>query len=81
MNATTKWTFAGYWNTVLGNISAAAALESYDMRSGDRQGLSTWLGEAEEAAWLAGRQGGKVPGEWADFHEKALDLIEAELGQ
>lgn len=71
----TTWTFAGYWNAVLGTLSAEQVVEDYGLETADRVGLSEWLGHAEAEAWAAGKQGGKVPAEWAAFHEHALDAL------
>jgi hypothetical protein len=73
-----NWTYEGYWNAVLGVVSASEIVAEHGLVAGDRRGLDEWLGQAEAEAWRVGGQGGRVPSEWAEHHAKALaELVEA----
>jgi hypothetical protein len=76
----TKWTFEGYWNTVLGaNRNAAQVVAEFGLNQTGMD-LEKWLGKAEAEAWTMG--GGKrahYPREWADFYLQALKALEAAI--
>lgn len=70
------WTYEEYWNAVIGaDRSASDVVREFELDALDRRGMSDWLGVAEAEAWARGTQGGPVPIEWSDHHEKALDVI------
>ena len=73
MKTATNWTYGGYWASVLGLGNATKIVDDYGLVPSDRQGMSEWLGAAEEAALSAASIDN--PDEWADFHTRALDEL------
>lgn len=70
---TTSWTYEGYWNAVLGaNRTAEDVVREFKLDASRRTEMEFWLDDAEAAAWAAGGNSGRVPEEWADFHDRAL---------
>lgn len=76
-----KWTYDGYWLTVLGDRGAREVVAEFDLvdlpNDGNGLGLDEWLDTAEIEAWRVGGESGRVPQEWAAYHPMAL----AELRQ
>lgn len=71
------WTFEGYWNAVLGaDRDAADVVREFALTTSPMGTIDEWLGKAESEAWAMGRQGGSMPGEWADHHSVALAQLE-----
>lgn len=78
-----QWTYAGYWNVVLGaNRGAGDVVREFglsDHLSDDYRSLDEWLGMAEVEVWVqSGGAADNLPTEWAHYHQRALQaLVEA----
>jgi len=73
--AATAWTFDGYWRAVIGDMTADAAVEAFDLGGGDFRGFSEWLGATEYEAWRAGGLPGDLCDAWGAFHDKAARML------
>jgi hypothetical protein len=71
------WDFEGFWAVVIGRTPSRCVAE-FGL-TGDRAAFSAWVDEAAVQAWQAGGQGGRMPGEWVEFVERAADVLAAEV--
>jgi len=74
---TKKWTEEGYWDAVMGDRCAIQVVNEFELVP---DGLSAWLGEAEEEAISEGG----LPREatlsaWERYHATAIGSLEAAL--
>ncbi len=70
---TMTWTFEGYWTVVLGAYrDPSDVVREFDLEA-DRRGLDEWLGQSEAVSASAGCI--EIPGEWAAFHARALEML------
>jgi hypothetical protein len=75
-----RWTYEGYWNVVMGaNRSPQDVVFEFglDAEGTSRRSIDEWLGWAESEAWAMGRRGGPLPEEWEEFHQRALQSLQA----
>lgn len=80
-NDTTKTTYDGYWQMVLGPRGADRLVREFALIPGSR-GLDEWLGTAEEEAIRVGRLPRKATLEvWESYHGTALQEIESAAGR
>ncbi len=68
-----SWTYAEYWNTVIGvGRTAEQAIREFKLCPGDETAIGEWLCLAEDAAWNRLELEPELPVEWDAHHRRAL---------
>jgi hypothetical protein len=71
-----SWTYAEYWNTVIGtDRTAAQVIRESKLSPGDEAAIGEWLCIAEDAALDKRELETELPAEWEAHHERALRAL------
>ncbi len=71
-----SWTYAEYWNTVIGvGRTAAQVSREAKLPQGDEVAIGAWLCRAEDAAWDKCDLEPELPVEWEEHHRRALRAL------
>ena len=72
-------TYSEYWTQVLGQRTAGQVVMEFELTDSSSQGVSEWLGGAEEEARRAGEIAAEVLEGWAAYHGRAVRAIQVAI--